>query len=109
MQNTLEDCIFCKISQKKLNSNIIYEDEEIIAFYDIYPKAKTHFLVVPKEHISSMKELEERHVELMGQLMLKASTLANKLNLNSYKLNVNNGSQAGQEIFHLHLHILSNS
>lgn len=107
----MQSCIFCKIVTKEIPAKIIYEDEDVIAFNDIKPKANIHFLVIPKVHIESMLELNdanESHNKLMGNLMVKANSIAKNLGLKGYKSIIHTGVSGGQEVFHLHLHILSN-
>jgi histidine triad (HIT) family protein len=104
----VDKCLFCKIINKELPAKLIYEDEDLIAFYDIYPKADVHFLVVPKKHIESMLKIEEHHQTLMGKIMLKANQIAKNLGLEGYKVQINTGLKGGQEVFHLHVHILGN-
>ena len=103
------ECIFCKIIAKLIPAKILYEDDDIIAFYDVMPKAEVHFLVIPKEHIESMLTLQSHHKNLMGKIMLKANELAVSLGLKEgYKVQVNTGINGGQEVFHLHVHVLGN-
>lgn len=102
----MTDCIFCKIIQKDIPAKVIYEDDDILAFHDISPKAPVHFLVIPKLHIESMLELKEEHHELMGKLMVKSNMIAENLGLKGYKVHINTGVLGGQEVFHLHIHIL---
>lgn len=104
----MSDCIFCKINSKLIPAKIIYEDEDLLAFYDAQPKAQIHFLIVPKEHIESMFSLQEHHQDLMGKIMLKANSLARSLWLEGYKIQINTGIKGGQEVFHLHVHVLGN-
>jgi histidine triad (HIT) family protein len=104
----MNNCIFCKIIDKSIPAKIIYEDQEIIAFQDIHPKAEIHYLVIPKLHIESMLHLENQHSELMGKIMLKTNTIARESGLQGYKININTGVKGGQEVFHLHLHLLGN-
>jgi histidine triad (HIT) family protein len=104
----MEKCIFCKIINKNLNSTIIYEDDVCIAFKDIYPKADIHILIVPKKHIISMLEIDSTNQDLIGQLMVNVNKIAKQLNLEGYKVNINNGVKGGQEVFHLHIHLLAN-
>jgi histidine triad (HIT) family protein len=100
------NCLFCKIIAREIPASIIYEDDSIIAFNDIYPKASVHFLVIPKLHIASMLELNNEHSELISKLVLKAKQLAIDHNLSSgYRTQINTGKNGGQEIYHLHLHI----
>lgn len=88
-------------------SEIIYENDKIIAFKDISPKALFHFLVIPKKHILSVNHLEIQDKELMGDLILAAQRIAQEKKLKGYKLLINVGKDAGQIIDHLHLHLLS--
>lgn len=104
----MSECLFCKIINKNIPAKIIYEDNDLIAFNDINPKALIHFLVIPKLHIASMLELEEQHQEVMGKIMLKANELAKTHNLEGYKVQINTGIKGGQEVFHLHVHVLGN-
>lgn len=104
----MENCLFCKIAGKESPSDIVYEDNKIIAFKNIYPKAPIHLLIVPKKHIPSVDHLEIQDKELMGELFLTAQKVARDLNLdkNGYKLVFNVGRGGGQLIDHLHLHLL---
>lgn len=104
----MANCLFCEIIAKRIPAKIVYEDEDIIAFNDINPKADVHFLVIPKIHIESMLALEETHQALMGKIMLKANTLAINHGLSGYKVLVNTGISGGQEVFHLHIHVVGN-
>ena len=100
-------CIFCKIIAKLIPAKIIFEDDEILAFYDVNPKAEVHFMIIPKTHIESMLLLQSNHQELMGKIILKANELAVSLGLESgYKIQINTGVNGGQEVFHLHVHVL---
>jgi histidine triad (HIT) family protein len=104
MQN---DCIFCKIAAKQLPADIIYEDPDFVVFKDIYPKAKTHLLIIPKKHIASLNELTEADQQLMGKLILLVPKIANDAGLDTgYRTIFNTGPDGGQEIYHLHAHIL---
>ena len=89
---------------------MIYEDDEIVAFNDINPKSKTHILIVPKKHIDTIKDLnaEEGDGDLVGKMVLVAQYLGKERNLDGYTLQFNVGKSAGQEVFHIHLHLLSN-
>ena len=106
----MDDCLFCKIINKEIPSEPVYEDDEIIAFNDIHPQAKTHILIVPKKHISTVNDLNEDEKDelLVGKMMLVARDIAKKKKLSGYKLQFNVGASAGQIIFHIHLHLLSN-
>lgn len=103
------ECIFCKIVQKEIPSEIVYENDQIVVFKDINPKAPIHLLVVPKKHIESIQTLTEEDKKLIGEIFLTAKKVAEDLDFasNGYKLLFNVGRGAGQLIEHLHLHILS--
>lgn len=101
-------CIFCKIINKEAPSQVVYENKEIIVFKSIEPRAEIHLLIVPKKHIKSIIDLEEKDVILAGKLLLVAKKIAekNKLAKQGYKLIFNCGRGGGQIIDHLHLHLL---
>lgn len=100
------DCLFCKITNKELPSEVVYENEEIIAFKDIHPKASVHILISPKKHITSINHLKLEDKNLAGALFLTAQKIAKENNLKGYKLVINVGREGGQLIDHLHLHLL---
>lgn len=103
----MKDCLFCKIIEGNIPSDLIYEDEKVIAFTDINPQAPVHFLVVPKEHIKSLDEINENHKNLIGHIIYIASKLAAENGLeNGYRLVNNIGTQGGQTVDHLHFHVL---
>ncbi|HEX9722521.1 MAG TPA: histidine triad nucleotide-binding protein [Candidatus Paceibacterota bacterium] len=102
------DCIFCKIINKEAPAEIIYEDEQFVAFPDIHPKAPTHVLIIPKKHIASLQEITERDTELMGTLLLTAQKVAKERQLKGYKLEMRVGKEGGQIIDHMHFHLLAN-
>ena len=101
------DCLFCKIVNKEIPSNLVYEDDKIIAFKDINPKAPVHLLIVPRKHIPSVNHLEIGDKPLMGELIFVAQKIAKEKKLKGYKLLINVGREGGQIIDHLHLHLLS--
>ena len=103
------DCVFCKIAHKEVPAEIEYEDEEFVVFSDIHPKASLHLLVIPKKHILNLQEVQESDSDLMGRLLLTAQKVAREKHLNGYKLIMNVGKEGGQEIDHLHLHLLHQS
>jgi len=103
----MKNCLFCKIINKEVPSDIIYEDEKVIAFKDIHPKAPIHLLIVPKKHIPSVDHLEIEDKTLMGELILTAQKIAREKKLKGYRLQINVGRPAGQLIDHLHLHLLA--
>ncbi len=92
----MNDCIFCKVINKETESTTLFENDNVIVIKDIYPKAPVHLLIIPKKHIKSVKELEEQDKELMGELFLIAKKIGEQENLESYKLEVNTGREAGQ-------------
>ena len=104
----MNDCIFCRIAKGEIPSRKVYEDEELFAFHDINPVASTHVLVVPKKHISGPAEVGEADVALVGEMIRRAGLIAKDLKLpeGAYRLVFNNGTGAGQTVFHLHLHLL---
>ncbi len=101
------DCIFCKIAQKQTPTKIVYEDEEFVVFHDIRPKAPLHLLLVPKKHILSLQEAQEGDAELLGKLLLRAQKVARQEQVKGYKLAMNVGKEGGQEVDHIHLHLLA--
>lgn len=102
----MSDCLFCRILKKEIPSKSAYEDDSTYAFHDINPKAPTHILIIPKKHIAGVKELRREEEILAGQLIHRASQIADSLKLESYRLVFNQGPGAGQSVFHLHLHLL---
>lgn len=103
----MSDCLFCKIVAGEIPSNKLYEDALCYAFYDIAPQAPTHFLVIPKAHISSVAEVEESNQATVGHIFTVISNLTKELGLESYRVVSNIGEQAGQSVPHLHFHVLS--
>lgn len=104
----MSDCRFCKIAAKEVPVTIRYETDDLAAFDDIHPKAPTHVLVVPKRHIESVNALTPADASLMGQLVLAARAIAAEAGIaeRGYKLVVNCGTEGGQVVPHLHLHLL---
>lgn len=102
------DCIFCQIAAGKVPAEIIYRDEEVIAFPDINPQAPTHLLIIPKRHIPSLTHLSEAESSLIGQMVNIANQLAKRKGISEsgYRLVINCGEQGGQMVPHLHLHLL---
>lgn len=105
----MENCLFCKIIAKQIPAAIEYEDESVLIFKDISPQAPVHCLVIPKKHISGIGELRQAGSDdvLAGDVVLKAAAFARERQLTDYRLVVNNGREAGQTVFHLHVHLLS--
>jgi len=102
-----DDCLFCKISEKKIPAKMVYEDADIFAFEDIHPKAPTHILICPRKHFVSLNEATKEDTQVLGRLQLVAAQLARERKLlEGYRTVHNNGREAGQSVFHLHLHLL---
>ena len=97
-------CIFCKIVNGDFNTEFVYENEHVVVFKDINPQAPTHLLVVPRVHVESLNELEDKN--LMAELLSAVKETTKKIGLKSYKTLINTGKDAGQEVFHIHVHIL---
>ena len=104
----MKDCLFCKIAQKEVSSDIVYEDDKFVVFRDINPQAALHLLIVPRKHIHSIDHVEPEDKELMGDLILTAQKVARQHSLAGYKLHFNVGKEGGQVVDHLHLHLLAN-
>ena len=100
-----EDCIFCKIANGIIPTDFVYENDYVAAFKDINPKASTHVLVIPKEHYDSLNEVNDDKILL--ELLKGVKETAKALNLDNYRTVINTGKDAGQEVFHIHVHILS--
>lgn len=103
----MSDCLFCKIIAGDIPSSKVYEDEQIFVFKDINPKAAVHLLVIPKIHIVSLDNLKAEHQSLIAHMMLKLPELARSQGLdNGFRTIINTGPDGGQEVAHLHIHIL---
>ncbi len=102
------DCIFCRIVASEIPSDILYHDEEVIAFRDIHPVAPTHLLVIPQRHISSLAQLSEEDLPLIARMVGAANQLAKSegISESGYRLVINSGKQGGQLVPHLHLHLI---
>ena len=103
-----KDCIFCRIISGELQSDILYQDDDVIALRDINPQAPTHILIMPKAHIPSLAEITKDHQALIGHMAQVANELANSEGIaeRGYRLVINSGPDSGQEVPHLHLHLL---
>ena len=104
----MSDCLFCKIIDREIPGDIVYESEHVLAFNDINPVAPVHILIIPKEHISTLNDLEENHTQTMGELFLAAKAIASKEGLSGsgYRTVFNCNEDAQQTVFHIHLHLL---
>jgi histidine triad (HIT) family protein len=102
----VSDCIFCRIVAGEIPSKKVYEDDRVFAFEDISPKAPTHVLVVPKEHVARLADVPPGGEALLGALARRAAAIAKDRGLSDFRLVANNGEGAGQSVFHLHFHLL---
>lgn len=102
----MTDCLFCKMVAGAIKPDVVYEDEEVLAFRDINPRAPIHILVIPKQHVATLNDLNDQ--QLAGKLLLTAAKLAEREGLSEagYRTVINCNDNAGQEVFHLHLHLL---
>lgn len=102
------DCVFCQIVAGKIASDLVYQDEEVVAFHDIHPQAPVHLLIIPKKHITSLTQLTEEETPLVGHMVNIANQLAKREGISEkgYRLVINCGQQGGQLVPHLHLHVL---
>ena len=101
----MTDCIFCKIINGDFGTEFVYQNDYAVVFKDINPKADTHLLVVPRLHVESLNELDDE--ALLGKLMMTVKNVTKSLGIQSYRTVINTGKEAGQEVFHLHIHILA--
>ena len=104
----MEDCIFCKIINKEIPASIVFEDEKIIAFNDINPQAPIHILLIPREHFASLNDIPEEKKNILSHLLLKARQIAQEKGIaeKGYRIVLNTAKDSGQEVFHIHLHLL---
>lgn len=104
----MSDDLFLKIIDREIPADIVYESDELLAFRDISPQAPTHILIIPKEHIATVNDLDEEHAELVGKMFLVAAELAREEGFSDdgYRLVMNCGNQGGQAVYHIHLHLL---
>jgi histidine triad (HIT) family protein len=102
-----EQCVFCRIISGELPSRKIYEDDDIVAFHDINPAAPVHFMIVPKQHVPSMAQLEKSHQDIVGRMMILAAPLAAQQgSVDGFRTIVNTGRVGRQDVMHLHMHVL---
>lgn len=104
----MNDCIFCKIIDKRLDAKVVFENKEIMAFHDIHPLAPVHVLIIPKKHIASINDLENSDAKLVGEMVIAAKDIAKELGIadGGYKLLWRTGKNGGQEVDHIHLHLI---
>ncbi|MGQ9471186.1 MAG: histidine triad nucleotide-binding protein [Candidatus Aminicenantales bacterium] len=103
-----EDCLFCRLRDRKLPVDVVYEDEEVLGFKDINPKAPVHILVIPKEHFASLNEVPAGKEILLGRLLRAAVKIGKEKGLTrtGYRIVINTGPDSGQAVYHLHVHLL---
>ncbi len=99
------DCIFCKIVNKEIPSNFIFENDKVIAFNDLNPQAPVHFLVIPKKHYSSLNDIDSK--EAFADIFSAIPEITKKLEIKEYRTVVNTGESAGQTVFHIHVHVMA--
>ena len=101
-------CVFCKIVNREIPAKVVYEDDKVMAFHDINPQAPVHILVIPKEHIPTVNDLEEKHKELIGHIFMVIKEIAREMGIaeSGYRVLVNCNRDGGQEIYHLPFHLL---
>jgi histidine triad (HIT) family protein len=113
----MTDCLFCKIAAKQIPASVVYEDEELMAFKDIRPHAPVHLLIIPKIHVPTLSDCDASHVEILGKMLALTPKLAREHGCEvkfdadgkpsgGYKSLVNSGPDGGQEVYHLHLHLI---
>ena len=113
----MTDCIFCKIAARQIPSKVIFEDDDVLAFHDINPAAPVHFLIVPKQHVATLADCSAEHAALLGKMLLLAPKLAAEQGCGyieqpgqngsgGFKTLFNTGPDGGQEVYHLHLHVI---
>ena len=103
----MTDCIFCRIAAGELPADIVHQDEHCVVFRDIHPRARVHLLVIPREHIESLNELTPEHSAVIAHMMLLLPELARQQGLDhGFRTIINTGRGGGQEVFHLHIHLL---
>ncbi|MCK4869527.1 MAG: histidine triad nucleotide-binding protein [Gammaproteobacteria bacterium] len=102
------DCLFCKIIAGEIPADIIYHDDDVLVFNDINPQAPVHKIIIPKKHIATLNDITEKEAPLIGHMLLVAKNIAHELNIadSGYRTIFNCNSDAGQEVFHIHLHLL---
>ncbi len=103
----MSDCLFCKIKNSEIPADVVYEDEHCLAFRDIQPKAAVHLLVIPRKHVENLDDLTDDDSEMISHIMLTIPRIARQQGLvEGYRTVTNNGAMSGQEVYHLHFHIL---
>lgn len=101
------DCLFCKIAAGEIPSNKVYEDDKVLAFYDIEPKAPVHVLIIPKSHLAGVRDVTADNSAAVAHIFAVIPQIAAKLGVSDYRIVTNNGADAGQTVQHLHFHLLA--
>ncbi len=103
-----DNCLFCKIASKQIPADLVYEDDQVLAFKDISPQAPVHQLIIPKQHITTLNDVDIDHRGLLGHMVFTATQLAAEQNLSEpgFRLIMNCNQDGGQTVFHIHLHLL---
>ncbi len=108
MTNRPADCIFCKIIERQIPADILFEDDDLLAFRDIHPQAPFHALIIPKKHISTVNDIAEADAPLIGKMALRAQALAAEQGIteSGFRLVMNCNQEGGQTVYHIHMHVL---
>ncbi|KAA0253644.1 MAG: histidine triad nucleotide-binding protein [Acidobacteria bacterium] len=100
-------CVFCRIVRKEVPARIVHEDDLVVAFHDVAPKSPTHILVIPRQHLPGLSHSRTGDEPLLGHLYVTAARLAREMDIASYRTVTNDGADAGQSVFHLHVHLMA--
>ena len=105
----MTDCIFCKIANHEVNARIVFENDRVVAFHDLFPAAPAHLLVIPKQHYATLNDVPASEAALLGELMTTATQLAheNGFDEDGYRVVMNCNGNGGQSVYHIHLHVLA--
>ncbi|NOY70845.1 MAG: histidine triad nucleotide-binding protein [Gammaproteobacteria bacterium] len=104
----MTDCLFCRMVAKEIEPDVVYETKRVLAFKDLNPQGPVHILIIPKEHIPTINELKETHVQIAGEMMLAAQVVADQLGVaeKGFRLVMNCNKHGGQSVYHLHMHLI---
>ena len=104
----MDDCLFCKMVAREIDPDVVYEDDDVLAFRDINPQAPIHILIIPKRHISTLNDLEPKEATLIGKLSLAAAAIARREGIaeDGYRTLINTNREGGQVVFHIHMHLM---
>lgn len=104
----MDECLFCKMAAREIEPDVVYEDEDVLAFRDINPQAPIHILIIPKRHISTLNDLQEQDTPLIGKLSLAAASIARQEGIaeDGYRTLINTNREGGQVVFHVHMHLM---